>query len=417
MQIGNKTKLKIAIFHLGFFFSGGGERLVIEEARGLRKLGHHVDVYAPTIDAKNCFPDLIKDAQIKHLFLPMPRYFPLRDFVAICGALIFTPFMFWRFITYDIYFGANQPGPLICFLLNKILHKPYVIYLAQPTRLFYPRSIDQDTGFGKGTFNLLYFTAKLFRRPLVYLDAISIKTASAVLVNGSYMEKIISDKYKVNVINCPASAKTIKPLSRIDRGKGRVFINGKKYAKPYILVTNRHFPQKRFDYIISTMPFIVNQIPDVSLIITGASTTYTEFVKKMVYQLGLTNKIFFTNLLSERDLMRAYSNASVYVYTAPEEDFGMGVIEAMAYGVPAIAWDFAGPATTIKHQHTGLLVPKYKLAKFAEANIRLVKDIRLNKKMGKKAAAYIAKNYTYLKHNQLINETLRQAMNSLYARK
>ena len=54
-----RKKLKIAIFHLGFFFSGGGEKLVLEEAEELIKRGHDVSLFAPVIDRIDCFPDII----------------------------------------------------------------------------------------------------------------------------------------------------------------------------------------------------------------------------------------------------------------------------------------------------------------------------------------------------------------------
>ena len=48
--------MKIAVFHLGFFYSGGGEKLILEEIRGLRALGHKVNCYAPYVDREECFP-------------------------------------------------------------------------------------------------------------------------------------------------------------------------------------------------------------------------------------------------------------------------------------------------------------------------------------------------------------------------
>src|SRR3990167_9112622 len=169
-----KKKLKVAVFHLGFFFSGGGEKLVLEEAIGLGERGHHVSLFAPIVDKSRCFPDLISRIRVKHLFYPMPFHFPLRDFIAIVGAMVVTPFLYWRFAGFDLYFGANQPGPLICFFLSRLNKKPYVIYLAQPTRLLYPRKVDIETGFGKGSFNLFFFLTKMFRRYVLYLDRISI---------------------------------------------------------------------------------------------------------------------------------------------------------------------------------------------------------------------------------------------------
>ena len=65
-----KKKLKIAIFHLGFFFSGGGEKLVLQEALGLTKRGHEVSLFAPVVSKKDCFPDLTKNVKINSLFSP-----------------------------------------------------------------------------------------------------------------------------------------------------------------------------------------------------------------------------------------------------------------------------------------------------------------------------------------------------------
>src|SRR4029077_16456744 len=50
---------RIAVFHCGFTYSGGGERLVIEEVLGLRRRGYEVECYAPTVDASRCYPDLL----------------------------------------------------------------------------------------------------------------------------------------------------------------------------------------------------------------------------------------------------------------------------------------------------------------------------------------------------------------------
>jgi hypothetical protein len=44
--------LKVAIFHCGFIYSGGGERIVLEEAKGLIKRGYDVEVFAPTVEPK-----------------------------------------------------------------------------------------------------------------------------------------------------------------------------------------------------------------------------------------------------------------------------------------------------------------------------------------------------------------------------
>ena len=67
-------RLRIAIFHLGFFYSGGGEKLVLEEIRGLRALGHDVTCYAPYVDREGCFPDIPEMAEVEPLLPPPPAW-------------------------------------------------------------------------------------------------------------------------------------------------------------------------------------------------------------------------------------------------------------------------------------------------------------------------------------------------------
>lgn len=402
-----KKKLKIAIFHLGFFFSGGGEKLVLEEAAGLTKRGHEVSLFAPVIDKEDCFPDLIKKFRVRSLFFPFSFNFPLRDFIAITGAVFLTPLTFFRYTEFDVFFGANQPGPLICFFLAKILNKPYVIYLAQPTRLLYPRKIDIEEGFGKGSFNMFYFFARLFRPFIVYLDRISIQGADRILVNGEYMVGIIEKVYGVKGVVCPAGCHPQKKLPDFrKRWQGRIKINSKIIPKPYVLVTNRHFPQKRLDYAIRVLAKIKKEFPQVSLVITGAPTICTQSLKTLVNQFGLEKKVIFTELVSEKDLLKLYSQAAVYVYTSPEEDFGMGVIESMACGVPVVAWKRAGPSTTIIDGRTGFLVKPYLQEEFTKKILLLISHIDKNIMMGKNAREHVRKNYSYTTHIDTVEKNL-----------
>src|SRR6202007_380117 len=46
----------VAVFHCSFPYSGGGERIVLEEVLGLRARGYGVECFAPTVDAKACYP-------------------------------------------------------------------------------------------------------------------------------------------------------------------------------------------------------------------------------------------------------------------------------------------------------------------------------------------------------------------------
>lgn len=60
-----------------------------------------------------------------------------------------------------------------------------------------------------------------------------------------------------------------------------------------------------------------------------------------------------------------YKEASILISTSRWEGFGMTIIEAMANGLPVIAFENTGPNEIIKSQ-TGILIPQYDINQFAE---------------------------------------------------
>lgn len=403
----SKKKLKIAIFHLGFFFSGGGERLVLEEAKGLRKMGFDVDLYAPIIDKKACFPDISSKMEIKAL-VPQIRNLPLREFFHIIASIIVTPVTFWRFLEYDIFIAANQPGPILSLILGKLLKKPYVAYLAQPTRILYPRREDIETGYGgKIDFIIFSLVVRLAKPFIKWLDAVSIKEADAVLTNGEYISSVIRRIYKVRTINCPAGCFPKQSFVSFNpkRYQGFVKVRNTKIAKPFILLTNRHFPQKKFEYAISCFPIILKEFPGLSMVITGGKTAYTRQLEKLVKKLNLEDKIFFSGFVDEETLERLYRNAVVYQYTSSMEDFGMGVIEAMAVGTPVVAWDKAGPSKIVVSGESGFLATPFDLVDFADKSLQIIKNPDLAGKLAKGAIAR-AKQFSYGRHLEIFEKTI-----------
>jgi len=406
----NKKKLNIAIFHLAFFYSGGGEKLVLEEIKGLRERGHNVDCFSPVIEKDQCFPDILGGFKVK-TFFKFPKIFKHQETIEILLTCILFPLIAKRFTKYDIVLGANQPGPWLSWLLAKIYKIPYIIYLAQPTRILYPREVDLENGvWVKRKSFSLPLLVKLFKPIFTLTDNISIKSARKVLVNGDYMAGVIKKVYKVKPIVCPAGAYAIDGVAS-KRWTGNVRANSHVVKKPYILLSNRHFPQKKFEYAIHSTSAILENGVKTSLIITGNCTRYTQELKMLAKKLKIDKNVIFTGYVTEKNLSKLYKNAAVYVYTSPEEDFGMGVIEAMGAGVPVVAWNNAGPSRTILNGKTGYLVKPYLQKKFTEKIIYLLKNENINNKMGNNARKHVSKNYTYQKHNDLLEKTIFTVVN------
>ncbi len=398
-----KKRLNIAIFHLAFLYSGGGERLVLEEAIRLQNLGHKVTCFIPVASDKNCFPELLNKVKIKRL-LPkiLPNWYPDSALLSILGACVFSPLLFFRYREFDLYLGANQPGPWLAFVLSKINKKPYIIYLAQPTRLIHPRLIDQQVGlrlnFG---FSMLNIITKVFKPLISLLDVISIKNANTILANGSYAKGLLEEVYKIKAVNCPAGSDLQKKVNNsiiAERFSGKYKLGVVYIQKPYVLLTNRHFPHKKFEYAMEA--FLKMKRKRIELVITGQETEYTLFLKKKYKKF---KRIRFVGLLSEVDLNKLYSNAALYVYPAPEEDFGMGIVEAMSHGLPVVAWGNAGPTGIIKHEYDGFLARPFDTTNYAYFMDKVLKNKIMYEKISIAAQEKVQKHFTYKAHVRLID--------------
>ncbi|HUC95246.1 MAG TPA: glycosyltransferase family 4 protein [Candidatus Saccharimonadales bacterium] len=404
-------KLKIAVFHLAFVYSGGGEKLVLKEVEGLKKMGHRVHLFTCVVDKKRCFPDLTKNIEIQE-FLPWAKPF-LKNHEAFQVVLssILSPFFAYKFKDYDLIFAANQPSLWIAYVVKLLFSKKYVGYLAQPTRFLYPRRVDKETGLYFVKKETVSYSAKLmnkFRKSIKKIDLLSVQNAEKILVNGEYMTNVIKKIYKVKAENCPAGAHYLNKTKGFKFKKtGNVRINGYILKKPYILMTNRHAWQKRFEFGLSAFSGLLSQSNNYSLVISGASTLYTNELKVEIERMGLTDKVLFIGLVKDRYLDKLYKNAAVYLYTAPQEDFGMGVIEAMGQGVPVIAWNDGGPGKNIINGKTGFLMKRGDIESFTQGLVRMVHDTKLCTQMGKNAVLEVKNKYSWKNHFYLLEDSLK----------
>jgi uncharacterized protein (TIRG00374 family) len=391
---------RIAVFHCGFTYSGGGERIVIEEVLGLRRRGYDVECYAPTVDQSRCYPDLIGDVRVKTFLPQLPRWFPLREAVQMAATSLLMPVYAWRFRGVDAIVGCNQPSAWIAWWAARLMDVPYVLYLNQPNRLVYPRNIDRETGWvANADYRLLAAVVLRATRFVAWADRRSVQEADQLLVNGDYIGDIIRRTYHRDAVDCPAGCHVAAsgfPLPIDARFSGGLTINGYPIRRPYVLLTNRHYPQKRFDLTIRAMVEVRRRHPRVQLVIPGPPTAHTASLRELVTELDLSDGVIFLGAIAEDELQKLYEGAAVYVYPAPEEDFGMGVIESMAKGVPVVAWNQAGPTVTVG-PGTGYLAEPLEVSDYAEGIARLLDSPAENQATGERAFEW-ARRFDWERH-------------------
>ncbi|MFX1392095.1 MAG: glycosyltransferase family 4 protein [Promethearchaeota archaeon] len=267
------------------------------------------------------------------------------------------------------------------FPANLIKRNPNVYTCQEPPRMLY--DLMQETLSKRYGWNKLLF--KAYIQPLRVCDRIETnKNVDIIIVNSENSKRYLSKIYR-------------KPLTVVYPGVEDKFFRIKSDPKNKVLVVSRLYHAKRID--LSIRSFAKSENRDMKLEIIGTGPEERN-LKILVKKLGLQN-VVFRGLLSEKELMKAYSEALMVLYTPIREMFGMVPIEAMASGVPVIATNEGGPKETIINHQTGYLV-KANENKIAE-KINLLKNHDIRMKMSDQARKR-AKQFTW---NNVVEKTVR----------
>ena len=156
-------------------------------------------------------------------------------------------------------------------------------------------------------------------------------------------------------------------------------------ANHRVIAVGRLDYQKGFDRLIQAWCYIQRdgRYQDWHLDIFGQGEWH-EMLENMISERNLNDSIRLNNPTNQ--IGREYAQSSLIVMTSNYEGFGMVLVEAMACGVPAVAFDCkCGPRDIISDGENGLLVPNGDIHGLAEAMMKLMGDYELRRRMSVKA--------------------------------
>ncbi len=129
--------------------------------------------------------------------------------------------------------------------------------------------------------------------------------------------------------------------------------------------------QKGLDILVEVMRKIVETKPDVRLTVVGDGPDRGKFEQQIIGA-GLTSNIKLVGMTS--NVENYYNNASIFLHTSRYEGFGVVLIEAMAFGVPVIAFHNNGPDEIIENGKNGILIERFNIDKYAKSVISLLEN-------------------------------------------
>jgi glycosyltransferase involved in cell wall biosynthesis len=141
----------------------------------------------------------------------------------------------------------------------------------------------------------------------------------------------------------------------------------------FFLVAGRIMWEKRIELAIQALRAARERGMDVSMVIAGGVDSKSRPYLQTLREHAAGLPVEFVVDPVDEDLASLYARCLAVVFTAPNEDWGVVPLEAMASGAPVIAVDAGGPRESIIHNVTGWLLPPTTWA-FAEQMQRVAAD-------------------------------------------
>ena len=166
-----------------------------------------------------------------------------------------------------------------------------------------------------------------------------------------------------------------------------------KYNNRNLIAVGRLEAVKGFDDLIKVYKLVNLQIQDTYLTLVGdgkeKNNLFETFVKN-----DLASKVKMPGYLFQEEIDKLYDNSALYIMTSHSESFGLVMLEAMAHGVPVVAFSSAeGARELIKNGYNGYLINNRNEFEMADKIVELLNDKEKLQKMGQNAYK-VAQKYT-----------------------
>lgn len=135
---------------------------------------------------------------------------------------------------------------------------------------------------------------------------------------------------------------------------------------------------KRLDLLVDIANKVVQNIPNILFLVVGDGTCRSE-IESLVENAGLKDRFRFVG--TQSNVAQFYKLMDVFVLTSEREALSVAILEAMASGLPVVAFDVGGNAESVSHGKTGYIVPFGDNNRFASNIIDLLTKDDLRKEM------------------------------------
>jgi glycosyltransferase involved in cell wall biosynthesis len=325
---GGDSLEKIAIIHDAVLTFGGSERVLLN----LLEIYPKATVFTTYVNyndsgVKEHFKDVNFQTSLLQkipIIFMLGRYFSVFKLYAL---------IYWKSLNlsnYDLVIASSSSYNSKA--VSPPTKVPYAVYLHSPPKFLY-QEVNELSFIKNAPFSI-------FLSPMLNLmrkiDLSTVDRPDLIIANSKTVQKRIKRYYRKDstVVFPPV----VFPQTQVK----------KSLAGKYYLCFSRLVRQKGLDLAIGAFKKL-----EKPLVIVGEGPE-----SKRLKSLSVKN-ISFLGYVSDEKLNKIFLDAKALIYCAIDEDFGLVPVEALAHGVPVIAYRSGGVSETVLNGITGILFNSY----------------------------------------------------------
>ena len=322
---------------------------------GLRRRNHQLQLIRPRQkDAAGAPPAANADHEVLMRGMPVPRYPHLKMGLPAKKRLV----ALWARQRPDLVHIATE-GPLGWSALQAARH------------LRLPVTSDFRTNFQE--YSRHYGIGWLSKPIVAYLRKFHNHTQCTMVPTEALRRDLLSLRFdNVRVVARGVDAQRFHPTHRSDALRAQW---GASDQTLVVLHVGRLAPEKNLGLLLESFEAMRRVHADARLVLVGDGPARKDIARRCP-------QAVFAGLRSGHDLAAHYASGDVFVFPSTTETFGNVTQEAMASGLPVLAYDYAAAAQLVVSGANGWLAPLGAPAEFVRLAQRAVEDPLILRGMG-----------------------------------
>jgi len=214
-----------------------------------------------------------------------------------------------------------------------------------------------------------------------------------VAVSGAVVKALPCPK-KALMIHCGVDLKDYVPGPKDDSIRGELGISQGNLVAG---IVGRIRPRKGQVHFLEAAAMVARQYPEARFLIVGntifqdSRRDFVRELKELTDRLGIADKVIFTG--HREDVPNVLATLDIFVHCAKDEAFGRVIIEAMAAGLPVVAFHSGGTPEAVIDGQTGILLPWPDTQALAKAISELMDNEERRKELGRQGRLRVERHF------------------------